>query len=205
MILSIFRKTFLNIVWISFLLSTASFAGSGKLETFQVGDNPLIELPGPKKTAAQVRIPLELRPYEKILAQRPGQSGKQIEYRVIKPLKHVLRARMERTNHFYVGEWHIESVPVRWIKEERTLELNLRVYKRYGDSQELEELVGNLQLTGNLKGTGDQAVYTFTGQGAQRFLSKHGHPIVDLVVGPTAVESVGQIAKQADGKPPAKN
>lgn len=198
-----FHKVLQKLLLCSFLLSSIAAAESGRLETINVGDNPLIELPGEKKAGAQVRIPIELRPYEKILSHKPGSELKQIEYRVIKPLRHVLRARIERTNHFYFDDWHIESVPVRWSKAERTLEVNLRIYKQYGESKELEEFIGSLKVAGVLQG--ENGTYTLSSNASQRYHNKHGQPIVELNVGQKEEGALGNLARQPSRKPAAHN
>lgn len=192
-------KFFICLITSSLPISLAA----GTLQTIQTGHNPLIELPGPQKEGAQVRIAVELRPFEKILVQGRGEQKQQLEYRVIQPTKHMLRARIETSNHFYIGKWHIETVPVRWSRSERLLHMNVRIYKRYGDRQELEEFVGQIPISGTLDG--ENGLFVLTGQTQQRFHNKQGHPIVEMRVGePLREKAAPPIARQAPRLPSQK-
>lgn len=157
------------------------------LNAIKTGNNPMMQVAGKddQKRVARVRIALDLRNYEKIVVR--AQNGQQrFQYRTVDPLKRVLRARIEETNHFYVDGWHVETIPQSWSKASRILTVKMRYYKRYGINQELEEFVGEHLLKGYL--TGKDHLYVLRGQAKSRFTDKFGNPIVEVVAGVSPVQ-----------------
>src|SRR5947208_449315 len=70
---------------------------------------------------AKVRLGLRLTPFKKVTTR--GRDGAvETRYVPVEPLRHTLRARLNVTNHFFVGEWHIETVPTKWVKKTRHYE-----------------------------------------------------------------------------------
>lgn len=156
----------------------------GNLSTIQTGASELTEVEAPQEVA-RVRIPLRLTHFEAItVAAREG--GKRMEYKPLAPMTYHLRATVNRSNHFYLSDWHIESVPMKWQKASKQWEVELKFYKRYGQEQELEEFIGNLPLKGRLMG--GEMLFTFDTQAKHTFMSKRSTPVLTVEAGTTALE-----------------
>jgi hypothetical protein len=128
----------------------------------------------------RVRIPLTLRPYRKLVyAAQNGQT--KVKYKRDKEIKHTLRARLDRVNHFFLSEYHIESTPLSWKKETRKYKLRLTVYKRYGAYGKIEESIGQIDVAGFL--TGKTNLFVLNGLAEKKFIDKNSNPIVDIIAG----------------------
>ncbi len=161
-------------------LTPCSAVWADSVETIKMGDNQFIQFADEDKPIAKVRIPVRIFPFEKVLIY--GANGQQRqEFRRLPPLEHTLRARIEQVNHFYIADWHIETIPVSWSSASKVLELDVRLYKRYGKKRELEESVGKLRLKSILQG--QNFLYNAQGFAQSRFVNKNGHPIVRLELG----------------------
>ncbi len=135
---------------------------------------------------AKVRIGLRLTPYRKIVSQSP--SGEmQVTFRPDKVMKHTLRARIDRANHFYIGDFHIETSPQSLVKKARLYTVRLTVYKRYGAYGKIEEMLGYLDINGKLKG--EKGLFVLHGSNSIRMKNKNGEPVVDVVAGYRKVPS----------------
>lgn len=157
-----------------------------------------VELPDAKRESPRVRIPVQLVGYERIVVT--GKDGRaRHQFKALSPLRHHLRARIERANHFYVGSWHIETIPVQWKRETKAYEVKMRFFKRYGEGRELEELVGTATAKGFLAGKGPH--FLFAGRAEETFKDAQGQPILSIGIGPQ-VEKNGNLAKQVGAKPP---
>ena len=130
---------------------------------------------------AKVRIGLRLTPFKKVVTRNRDGSTDQ-RFVPIEPLRHTLRARLNKTNHFFVGEWHVESVPTKWVRKTRHYEVKLNVYRRYGAFGQLEENVGSIELAGTLEEERDN-VHVLLGTARKRLRDKSGQPYLDIVAG----------------------
>lgn len=184
----------------SFLLCARLWAVEpGNLSTFNMGENPLGPVSEPPEVA-RVRLPIKLTAYESIMVQ--NQHGvRRIEHKPLAPLDYNLRATINRTNHFYLSDWHIESVPIKWDRDQKSWRAELKFYKRYGQEQDLEEFVGTLGIAGQLLGEGQDKVYRFAGKGQQRFQNKRGSPVLDVELGHGVSEAKGNVAKGKSSVP----
>ncbi len=130
---------------------------------------------------AKVRIGLRLTPFRKVVTKnRDGTVDDR--YVPIEPLRHTLRARLNKTNHFFVGEWHVETEPTKWVRKTRHYEVRLNIFRRYGAFGQLEENVGKVDLSGTLDEEKDN-VHVLIGTVRQRLRDKFGHPYLDVVAG----------------------
>lgn len=136
----------------------------------------------------RVRIALKLTPYESVNMRSPG--GQSIAKQVaLQPVEQILRARLEQTNHFYFGNWHVESVPLRWQKATSQYSVQLNVYKRYGRGSEIEEKIGSIRVDGQLEESGLK-LYTLVGTSQSEIANSHGTKVLELAAGTSkAVES----------------
>jgi hypothetical protein len=129
----------------------------------------------------RVRIGLRLTTFLKTITK--DAEGKPVESYVSRePLRHTLRARLNKVNHFYFGSWHVETSPQKWIRETRRYDIRLSLYRRYGAYDLLEELVGHVDLSGTLENQ-DENIYIFNGVVRERIRDKFGFPLLDVVAG----------------------
>ena len=177
----------------AFLLATRSLfaAEAGNLSTIQTGESSLTTVSEPKDVA-RVRIPLKLTRFEPIVVQNT-EGTRRMEYKNMAPVSYTLRATINRSNHFYLADWHIETIPMKWEKETRNWQVEIKVYKRYGQDQELEEFIGTHAIQGRL--VGDDKLFTLEAHSRQQFNNKRGSPVLLLESGSIAIEK-GNVARR---------
>lgn len=170
------------IMIVSAQFSLQAFGVEASKPRLDASPSPLSEetFPVQQERVVRVRIPLQIQSYEKVVVtDHKGMS--RYQYKPLPLLKHHLRARLERKNHFYVGSWHIETVPEKWDRITKQYAVKLRIYKRYGEGRELEELIGKVDVNGKVEGK--DLLYNFKGFAAAAFKNREGHPVLDLGVG----------------------
>ena len=141
----------------------------------------------------RVRIGLRLTPFKKVVTRaRDGRS--ETRFIPAEPLRHTLRARLNKTNHFFVGEWHIETVPTRWVRKSRRYEVKLNIYRRYGAFGQLEETLGSVDLAGVLEEQ-DANLFVLLGVARKRLRDKFLSPSLDVVAGFARPEQAREVAK----------
>lgn len=163
----------------------------GNLSTIQTGESSLTAVSEPKDVA-RVRVPLRLTRFESIVVEN-AEGTRRMEYKAMAPVSYTLRATINRSNHFYLEDWHIETIPMKWEKESRHWQVEVKIYKRYGQEQELEEFIGTQSLKGRL--VGEDRLFTLETQSRQQFNNKRGSPILLLESGSIAVEK-GNVARR---------
>jgi hypothetical protein len=129
----------------------------------------------------RVRIGLRLTPFVKIV-NRQVDGRRTTRFIPAEPLRHTLRARMNAMNHFFVSDWHIETKPLKWIKQAGRYDMRLTFYRRYGAFGQLEEHIGSVDVSGTLDTEKDQ-VYVLIGVARRRLRDKMGSPYLDVVAG----------------------
>ena len=164
-------------------------------QTIDPGDT-MIRLPKAPKKEARVRLGVQIVPYKELTVT--NQQGKLVHRQVkVKAIARNIRAQISRTNHFYIGDWHIETVPESWDKDTMQIKYKMNLYKQYGTQRQLEEFVGATTALGTLKGK--DFVYAFHGQGASQFRNRRQKIVADLRVGPPiGMRKVGNISRAAD-------
>ncbi len=177
----------------AYLLATRSLFAveTGNISTIQTGESALTTINEPKDVA-RVRVPLRLTRFEPIVVQSE-QGTRRIEHKSLAPISYNLRATINRSNHFYLADWHIETIPMKWEKDARRWQVELKFYKRYGQEQELEEFIGTLPLQGRL--VGDERLFTLETQSKQQFKNKRGSPVLTVEAGAMANEK-GNVARR---------
>ena len=164
----------------------------GIAQEFSDGTPPSAQWQAPKAENAKVvkkdsdqpprvRIGLRLTPFKKVTTRNKDGTASN-RFVPVEPIRHTLRARLNKPNHFFIGEWHIETKPITWIKKTRKYQVQLSVHKRFGAFGQLEDFVGNVTLDGVLD-EGDDNVHVLLGVARQRLRDKFGHPVLDVVAG----------------------
>jgi hypothetical protein len=129
----------------------------------------------------RVRIPVTLKAWNDVDARTA--DGKLAKTKIIgRPVTHVLRARMEKSNDFYLGDWRIQTTPIRWLRHSQQYQVKLEVFRRFGESGQLEETLGAVTLTGILDKE-DDGLYMLSGTARRIFRDKSGEPLLDLDAG----------------------
>jgi len=136
---------------------------------------------------ARVRLPLRLVTFQPIVAtERDGKRKQAFIPRA--GVYRTIRARIDKTNHFFVGEkgeFHVESVPVRFAKAEKRLTTRLNISRQVDRAGTVEEFLGSLEVSGLLVQE-EAGVYNLVTSGKQQFRDQMGNPVLDLSVGMSA-------------------
>ena len=139
------------------------------------------------KTTQRVRIPVTLKTWQQVSAV--DSTGRETTSRIVgQPVSQILRARIERSNEFYLGILRVKTVPMRWLKNSHQYQVRLEVFQSAGQSKQAEESLGSVILTGNIKKQPD-GLYILTGTARRLFRSKSGEPILDFTAGQPPVEA----------------
>ncbi len=163
-----------------FLLLFFSLTQSSLATTFDLGDT-MVRLPKKPQKEARVRLGVKIIPYQKVIVKDPY-GVNQIRFMKAKAILRNIRTQISKSSHFYISQWHLETVPVFWNKTTRQLSYEIKLYKRYGSRRELEEFIGSIKLSGLLEGS--KFVYNFMGKNEVRFKNKNGYAIADLTLSP---------------------
>ncbi|MBC7661499.1 MAG: hypothetical protein H7249_17520 [Chitinophagaceae bacterium] len=164
----------------------------GNLSGFNTGDSSFTEMRA-EDDAVRVKVPLKMTLFEQIIVK--NQDGiRRIEHKPLTPIRYNFKATIDRTNHFYVSDYHVETVPVKWEHDSKEWTLTVHFYKRFGDGQELEESVGSMDIKGKLEGS--QKLYTLKARGQQSFKNKQGFPQLVVEIDSKAGAEKGNIARR---------
>jgi hypothetical protein len=130
----------------------------------------------PDEQAPRVRIPLTIRGFEKVLSSNsPGAREVMLGKRA---RQFNLRARLDRPNHFYFEDWHVETTPQKQLGR---VVLKLSLSRTYGENRELEDHVGDMTVAGDLLRQAS-GLYVFKGQGAAKFTNRSGELTAEVRV-----------------------
>jgi hypothetical protein len=143
----------------------------GKSETVQIPENQV----------ERVRIPLTLVSYNSLVS-KSADGSKAIAKIPTKPVHHILRARLEKQNDFYVGSLRVLSTPIRWVKSSQTYQAKFEIYKRLGEGGTVEEPVGTMYLQGKLQKQSD-GLYSIAGSSRRKFTDANGQPTLEIALG----------------------
>lgn len=168
---------------LSFLTSGISLAttnnqlGVAASNTYNRPDDATIDSPSTQR----VRIPLSFKTWSLVETRDP--NGRPSKSRIAsKPVAQVLRARIERANDFYLGDFRIKTTPVRWLKRSNQYQVKLELFKRLSLEGSLEESIGSVTLTGVLEKQ-DDGLFILHGTARRLFRDRSGEPILDLDAG----------------------
>lgn len=129
----------------------------------------------------RVRIPVFMQAWNTVSSKALDGTQKSAKI-AAKPLNHILRARMERPNDFYLGDWRIQTTPIRWLKSSNQYQVRLEIFRRYGEAGQVEESLGTMNLSGVLQKQGD-GLYTIQGSTRRRFNDQQSQPVLDIEAG----------------------
>lgn len=164
----------------------------GNLSSINTGSSPYDELTDAPEVA-RVRIPLKMTFFEQVVIK--GQDGiRRMESKALTPNRFNFKATINRTNHFYVNGWHVESVPMKWDRDTKKWDVDVKFYKRYGEDQELEEFVGTMPISGTL--VGKDMLFTLDAQGSSKFQNKLGNPLLLVEINNPRYENKGEVARR---------
>ncbi len=128
---------------------------------------------------ARVRIGVELTPYRRMLVKKvDGQT--EASYVAMESMRHTLRARLDQSNHFYVGDYHITTEPLSWNAKTQQYKTRINIAQRYGAAGNLEESVGTMTVEGQLQGSA--RIYDLQAKAQQRFRAKSGQNQLDVQI-----------------------
>lgn len=129
---------------------------------------------------AKVRIGVKLTTFAKFnIMDKAGKNT--VKIMRDDEIKRTLRAKIDRPNHFIINEYHVETVPLKWVRQTMKYAVRLVFSKRYGEYGEVEEHIGSVDLAGHLEGK--DGLYVLKGATAKTFKSDTGDPILRAVIG----------------------
>jgi hypothetical protein len=130
----------------------------------------------PEDKVARIRIPLTIRGFEKTPANAsPGAPSVLIGRRA---KQFNLRARLDRPNHFYFEDWHVETTP---RSHSGRVIVKLSLSRTYGENRELEDHVGDMTLDGGMVRL-EPGLFLFQGQSSAKFTNRSGELTVEARV-----------------------
>jgi hypothetical protein len=174
------KKLLVSIALLMIASGTAFSISKSKIPTNSANTSNLTIDKEQKNVAGKVRIGLKLSPFSKIQLQ--NQSGKNIvKFKVDSEIKRTLRARIDKPNHFIVDNYHVETIPLKWIKKSQNYTVRLSFSKRYGAYGEVEEHLGNVDVSGRLQGKG--GVFVLMGASSKVIKNDRGEPLLKVVAG----------------------
>lgn len=170
---------------LAFSFSLHQFAYASTSSGLGVASDQLYNRPeesGSETTKIErVRIPVTVKAWNEV--DTKAVDGSLRKSRIAgQPVSQVLRARIERANDFYIGDWRITTTPVRWLKRSNQYQVRIEAFRRLGESGQIEESLGSITLTGSLEKQGD-ALYILNGRGRRLFRDNMGNPLLDLEAG----------------------
>jgi len=130
----------------------------------------------------RVRIPVTIRGFERVPAVASGAAARGSRDVTIprRAQELNLRARMDRPNHFYFGDWHVETLPG-GKTEAGELRMRMSLSRTFGEDHDLEEHVGDLDVQGSLSRV-EPGVFAFLGKGGSRFTGRNGELAAEIRV-----------------------
>ena len=165
------------------LMILGLFGSAQASEPFSASEN-LSEQPSKTHGSSErVRIGLELTQFEQVSVRQV--SGVQDEKLIpVSKIAHTLRARLDRTNHFYVDSFHITTEPLAFDPATNNFSVRIHVAKHFGKQDVVEERIGQFVASGSL-GTAKE-VYVLQANSSHQFRSHSGRHRLDVRVVPVA-------------------
>ena len=130
-----------------------------------------------------VKIGLTLTPYVKNPKRKTG-GGKEAagaKAKRGKTERYTLRAKLNKSNHFYLGDYHVQTTPLFLEKRSGRYGVKVRIYGKFGAMGQVEEEIGSLDVDGLLQGKGP--IYVLKGAARRKFHDKLGKPLLLMTAG----------------------
>jgi hypothetical protein len=157
--------------------TTTNQLGAAATNTYNRVGDVSIDYPA----AQRVRIPVTFKTWSHVATK--DAAGRLKKTRMAsKPVSQVLRARIEKSNDFYLGDFRIKTTPVRWLKRSHQYQVKLELFKRLNVEGSLEESLGSVTLTGILSRQ-DDGLFLLHGTARRLFRDRSGEPILELDAG----------------------
>lgn len=137
---------------------------------------------GENRSIQRIRVPVTIRGFEKTPVVAMGSAAKDSKSVMI-PRKAIhlnLKARADRPNHFYFGDWHLETTP-QGKTAAGEFRFRISLAKTFGENHDLEEHIGDIEVSGGLSHA-EPGVFTFNGKKASRFRGAGGEVVAELQV-----------------------
>ncbi len=133
-------------------------------------------------SASRLRIPLTIKGFERVPAAGSGGAANGARDVIIprRAQNFNLKARMDRPNHFYFGDWHFETLPTGKTPSGE-VQFKMSLSRTFGEGGELEEHVGDMDLRGGIARS-EPGVYEFMGKSGARFTGRSGDALVEIQV-----------------------
>ncbi len=157
--------------------------------------------PKPSPKMARMRMKVKITPYQKLLV-KDRFGNLENNFKPTTSIERNLRARIDHANHFYIDQWHIESVPQAWSSDTKTIKFKLRIYKLYGKHKSLEQSIGTLDAEGTL--SGENYVFNFSGNAKGKYSNVLGDPVVEIEVSEPG-KLLEDVAKSTESTPKIKD
>lgn len=144
---------------------------------------------------AQFRFKIHLQPYGQVVTKdRDGR--KKLKQVPLRPIEKVFRARVGKANHFYVEKFHFETSPVAWTADIKKYDSQLKIYKRFGPYNEVEEYLTSLDFSGLLTKTTaklsrqNDKMYDIEAYASKEYRNKEGQLMLKIKVLPPSGISI---------------
>ncbi len=164
----------------------------GNLSSINTGDSALTEVKA-EDFAPRARVPLRLTMYESVVVRNEA-GNRRIVNKPLNPVRYNFKATIDRINHFYLNDLHVETIPEKWDHDSRQWSLTVHFYKRYGEGQDLEESIGSMSIAGNLEG--DASPYMLKALAQKNFKDKNGNPLLNVEINSKNASEKGNIARR---------
>ena len=131
--------------------------------------------------AIKIRIPLIVTPF-KLIASK-GLIGEKGFVSVPEMSKrHNLIARINKPNQFFLGDYRVETTPLKLLKSSLLYSVKIDLYRLYGAYGQLEEFLGTFTAHGKMVAQ-DPTFYTLVGTSKFQFRDSAGKILVELAAG----------------------
>ena len=180
------------VVFGSFAASPLMAVEKGNLKGFNMGESSFTDVQL-IEDAVRVKVPLKMTLFESIVVKN-SEGVRRMEQKALAPVKYNFKATIDRTNHFYVADYHVETIPVKWDSASKIWTVEVNFFKRYGEGQELEESVGSMIVRGQLEGA--RRLFTLQGKAKQTFNDKQGRPLLSVEMDSLESSEKGSIARR---------
>ncbi len=129
----------------------------------------------------KIRIPLLVTPF-KLIASK-GLVGEQGFVSVPEIGKrHSLLAQINKPNQFFLGDYRVETTPIKLLRASQLYSVKLDLYRLFGEYGQLEEFLGTFTAHGKME-LSKPNLYILSGVSKFQFRDSSGKLLVELMAG----------------------